>query len=472
MPNLVPITLVKGDKISDQTDYLDVLPENMFAVPKPVMGAAGFMLQHYGLTEYGTGVGPDRGGVWNERHQAHYRVSYSQFIIVAENGSNQRFGNIPEMTQVSMPYSFNTQAVIGGGSMYLYDPTNGFREVTDPNLKKPIDGTWVDGYYFLTDGEYLYHTQLNNEDQFDPLAYATAEFSPDATVGVGRTADNKVIVFGRYTTEFFTNVATPNFAFSRVPARALKIGLVATHAKCELKQSWYFVGSRKESDLGVHVLGAGASQQISTRAIDRILGQYTEAQLSDVSMEAIEVDGMSFVYIHLPNETLLFNETLAAKSGVDNAWSIVKRGTQGTGYRPWRGINGVFDPRLGKWVFGDKIDLRLGVLDPKSVDQYGEMCEWVLYTPFMYLEALTVDSLNIDIMPGHSPSDDGTLFVSQTYDGVTYGKETTAVYGRLGDYNQRYIVNRMGYVRNWVGFKLRGASRTKMAFGRGYLEVG
>lgn len=465
----IPITLIKGDKISAQTDYLDVLPENMFAVPKPVMGAAGFMMQHYGLTEYGTGSGPDRGGVWNERLQMHFRVSYTQFMIVEEDGQNQRFGTIPGMDQVSMPYSFNTQAVIGGGAFYLYDPVNGFRQVLDADVKTPIDGTWIDGYYFLTDGEFLYHTELNDESQVSPLAFATAEFAPDPTLGVGKTADDKVIVFNRYTTEFFANVASNNFAFSRIQARALKIGIVATHAKCELKQSWYFVGSRKESDLGVHVLGVGSSQQISTRAIDRILGQYTEPQLADMSMEAIEVDGMSFVYIHLPNETLLFNETVANASGVDNAWSILKRGT---GSLPWRGINGVFDPRLGQWVFGDKIDLRLGILDPISVDQYGEMAEWVLYTPFMYLEGLSVDSLNIDTMPGHSPSDDATLFVSLTYDGVTYGHEVTALYGRTGDYNQRYIVNRMGYVRNWVGFKLRGASRAKMAFGRGYLEVG
>lgn len=465
----IPITLVKGDKISSQTDYLDAIPENMYAVPKPMMGAAGFMLQHAGLTEYGTGSGPDRGGVWNERLQKHFRVSYTQFLVVNEDGSNERFGNIPGMEQVSMPYSFNTQAVIGGGAFWLYDPVNGFRQVLDPDIKTPIDGTWIDGYYFLTDGEYLYHTTIGNEDVFDPLAFATAEFSPDPTLGVGKTADDKVIVFNRYTTEFFSNVASTNFAFSRIPGRALKVGIVATHAKCELKQTWYFVGSSKESDLSVYALGVGSRQSISTRAIDRILGQYTEPQLVDMSMEAVEVDGMSFIYIHLPNETLLFNETVASTSGLENAWSILKRGT---GSLPWRGINGVFDPRLGKWVFGDKVDLRLGILDPESVDQYGEMGEWVLYTPFMYLEGLSIDSLSIETMPGHSPSDDATLFVSLTYDGVTYGHEVTALYGRPGDYNQRYIVNRLGYVRNWVGFKLRGASRAKMSFGRGVLDVG
>lgn len=465
----IPITLIKGDKISAQTDYLDALPENMYAVPKPVMGADGFMLQHSGLKEYGTGAGPDRGGVWNERLSSHFRVSYSQFLVVEADGSSQRFGNIPGTEQVSLPYSFNTQGIIGGGGFYLYDPTLGFRQVLDPSLKTPIDGVWIDGYYFLTDGQYLYHTLLNDESAFSPLAFATSEFSPDPTLGVGKTSDDKVIVFNRYTTEFFANVASQNFAFTRIQARAQKIGIVATHAKCELNQNWYFVGGRKESDLSIYVLGVGSAQQISTRAIDRILSKYSEPELADISVEGISVDSMSFVYAHLPGETLLFNETLATTSGLENAWSILKRGT---GSSPWRGINGVFDPRLGQWVFGDKIDLRLGILDPLSVDQYGEMGEWVLYTPFLYLEGMSIDSLNIETMPGHSPTDDATLFVSLTYDGVTYGHEVTARYGSPHEYNQRYIVNRLGYVRNWVGFKLRGASRAKMAFGRGYLEVG
>lgn len=469
MQQQIPIDLIKGDKISAQTDYLDALPENMYAVARPMFGAAGYMLQHPGLTEYGTGVGPDRGGVWNERLQNHFRVSYSQFIIVEANGSNQRFGNIPGMNQVSMPYSFNTQAVVGAGGFWLYDPVNGFRQIFDPDLKEPIDGCWIDGYYFLTDGEYLYHTTLADESLIDPLAFATAEMSPDPTLGVGKTADNKVIVFNRYTTEFFANVASSNFAFTRIQGRAINAGAVATHAKCSLNDNWYFVGGRKEAALGVHMVGVGTTRPISTRSVERILAKYTEPELADVSMEPRIQDGYSFFYIHLPQETLMFNETVAASSGIEHAWTVVKRGTEG---QPWRGINGVFDPRLGKWVYGDKADLRLGILDPMATTQYGEMAEWVLYTPFMYLEDFSIDSLKIETLPGHSASDDATVFISLTYDGMTYGKEWTRIYGVPGDYNTRYIVNRLGYVRNWVGFKLRGVSRDRMAFARGYLEIG
>lgn len=465
----VPINLIKGDKVSPDTDYLDALPENMYAIARPMFGAAGYMQQHPGLTEYGTGVGPDRGGVWNERQQQHFRVSYSQFIVVKEDGSNERYGNIPGMSQASMPYSFNTQAVITDGNFYLYDSVNGFRKVTDPDVKQPIDGTWIAGYYFLTDGEYLYHTELADEMAIAPLAFATSEFSPDPTLGVGKTSDNKAIVFNRYTTEYFANTGASNFAFSLLQGRSIKIGIVATHAKCELNQNWYICGGRKEGALGIHVLGIGSVQQISTRSIDKMLSKYTEKDLANMSMESRIQDGNSFVYVHLPDETLLFNETIAASAGLDNAWSVLNRGTGGD---PWRGINGVFEPRLGKWVYGDKIDLRIGILDDLVTTQYGQMCEWVLYTPFMYLEDVSIDSLNIETIPGESGSDDATMFVSLTYDGATYGHELTELYGTPGNRNKRYIVNRLGYVRNWVGFKLRGVSLARMAFGRGYIEVG
>lgn len=463
------INLIKGDKVSPETDYRDALPKNMYGVIRPMFGAAGYMIQHEGLREYGTGVGYDRGGVWNERLNNHFRVSAGQFLVVKEDGSNQRYGLIPNDEQVAMPYSFNTQAVIAGGNFYLFDFENGFRRVTDPDVGTPIDGTWVDGYYFLTDGEFLYHTDITDEESISPIKFATSEFSPDPTLGVGKTSDNKVIAFNRYTTEYFSNVATENFAFQRIQSRAVKIGTVATHAKCELNDKWYLLGGRKEGALGVHVLGVGSSKQVSSRSIDKLIGKYDEAELANVRMESRSQDGVSLVYIHLPNETLLFNETLASQAGVDQAWSIV---TGGDSIKPWRGINGLYEPRLGEWVYGDKEDLRIGVLDEKVVTQYGELAEWELYTPFMYLDKASIDQLEIETIPGFTAFNDATVFMSMTYDGVTYGKEWTLNYGAPYEYRTQFIIRRLGYIDNWVGIKLRGITKSRMAFSRGMIDYG
>jgi hypothetical protein len=55
------ITLIKGDKVASNTDYRDSLPVNMSAVIRPILGAAGYMIQESGLTQFGSAYGVDRG---------------------------------------------------------------------------------------------------------------------------------------------------------------------------------------------------------------------------------------------------------------------------------------------------------------------------------------------------------------------------------------------------------------------------
>lgn len=463
------ITLIKGDKVASNTDYRDSLPVNMSAVIRPILGAAGYMIQDPGLTQFGSAYGVDRGANWNERFEMHFRASGSNFVSISSAGVATVVGSIDGSSQTSLPYSFNTQGLISNGRFYLYSPTSGFIEVTDPDLGDPIDGVWVDGYYFLTDGEYLYHTDITDEFSIDPLKYATSEFSPDPTYGVGKTQDNKVIVFNRFTTEYFVNVAQDNFAFQRVATRAIKIGVVGTHCKTEVGDSWFIMGGRKEESISIHQLGVGSANKIATREIDKIIGHYTETQLRGTVLESYAEDGYDYLIVHLPDYVLKFNYTLAKSMGIEMAWSILSTGTVGL---PWRGKNGLFDPRIGSWIFGDKIDSRLGLLDSTVATQYGEIVEWVLFTPFIYLEDQSVDQLMIQTIPGFTSTNDATVFLSMTYNGLTYGNERTVNYGSQADYGQRFEVNRLGYIRDWFAFKLRGASRSRMAFATAVIDHG
>ena len=127
MPQL-PITLIKGDKHGEETDYRDNLPVNMYAVNRKIHQADGYMLNYAGLSSFGIGSGIDRGGIYNERQVNHYRVSGVRFISVTAGGVVVEIGNIPGSEQVSLPYSFNTQAVIADGKVWLYDVVNGFHK--------------------------------------------------------------------------------------------------------------------------------------------------------------------------------------------------------------------------------------------------------------------------------------------------------------------------------------------------------
>jgi len=462
--------LIKGDKVSENTDYRDALPVNMYAVKRDILGGNGYMLCYPGLSSFATGIGKDRGGVYNDRFEEQYRVSGTSLIRVNNDGTVTTLGTIPGTSQVTMLYSFNTQCVIADGKMFLYDSSVGFREVTDADLGSPIDGVWVDSYYFLTDGEYIYHTDITDESSINPLKFATAEFMPDPSLGVAKTQDNKVIVFGRYSLEYFVNVATANFAFQRVETRAQKIGIVATHAKCESGGSFYITGGRKEEGLGVFVVGIGSSQRVSTREVEKILNTYAEPALSDMRMESVSDDSGSFVIVHLPNETLLFNVTIAKSLGVEYAWTILKTDTYGD--LPYRAINGVFDANLGFWIYGDKRDSTIGKRDATVFAHYGENIEWLLYSPLLPIEGLSINEIELDTIPGHNIVNDATVAISLTHDGYTYSSEWFKLYGTISDYNNRFIIRRLGYVSDMVGFKFRGVTSSRMSFANFRVEHG
>ena len=481
MPGPIPLNFIKGDKIGPETDYRDFLPENMIGIYRPMFGAAGYMVQRAGLRSFGSAQSADRGAVWNTRQLTHFRLSGAQLVTVDENGKAQARGQIDGLEQGAMPFSFNTQAVIANGEFHLFDPVNGFRKVTDPDVGIPIDGVWLQNLYVLTDGDRIYHTELNDEESISAVDFATAEILPDPAKGLGVMQDDKLMVFGRQSIEFFVFQSTTTFLFQRIASRTLRIGLVATHGKVELDQIWYFIGGRKEGSIGIHAIGIGTTTQVSTREIDKLIAKDNEAGLADVRLEARRQDGYAYLIVHLPDDTVMLNVTLAEKLGsVEQAWTRLRTGIDSQPTitlnepRPnfWRGINGIYEPRVGEWIYGDREKEMLGLYDDTMTSDFESPSEWALRTPFIYLDSTSINHFELEILPGHTLIDDAQARLSLTYDGVTETRETTLTYGRPGKFSQRLISRRLGYIRNWVAFNLRGSSQSPAAFGRGFVLYG
>lgn len=450
----IPIPIINGDKTRSDVDYFDAMPVNMIAVQRDVLGSAGFLYSHDGVDLLTTGQGIDRGALYNERMGKHLRVSGQKLVDIVGSSANV-LGDIPGADLVSMDYSFNTTGIVASGRMFLYSGT-ALTEVTDPDLGAPISMCWIDGYYLLTDGEYLYHTDITNEASIDPLKFATSEISPDPTKAVGRTQDDLVVVFNRYSTEYFINEANEQFAFSRLNQKAVSVGIVGTHCWCEMGGEVYILGGSKNTQVSLMVLGAGQAVSVSTRSVDKIIAAYTEAQLSLCKIEARIERGDELVYVHLTNETLCFNSAIAKKFGLNSAWSYLK-----TGQNEWRCINGVRDPLQNKWVYGDKIDGRIGTLNESSAAQYDEPVHSEFYTPLVPMESMSVDSVELNTIPGF-PATTESLFVSTTRNGNSYSQEWSKEVTVNANYNDRYIVRRLGYVRKNIGFKFRSLNKGKL----------
>ncbi|MBL4613246.1 MAG: hypothetical protein JKY91_05825, partial [Emcibacter sp.] len=172
------VSLIKGEHVDSNTDYRDSLPVNMYAIPREILGAKGYMINFYGLKDFAVGKGIDRGGLWVSRDgfQNHYRVSGTDFISVSATGEITVLGTIPGTKQVSITYSFNNVAIVGDGKLYYYNPTDGFRQLTDPDIGSPIDIVWVDGFFFLTDGQKIYHSDSIDEESYLNVAQGDPQF--------------------------------------------------------------------------------------------------------------------------------------------------------------------------------------------------------------------------------------------------------------------------------------------------------
>lgn len=462
MPELI-MNFLTGDTVSSSTDYRDALPVNMTAIQREIFGIQGYMQQEPGLTLHATGSGIDRGGIWNSRFNRHYRVSGERLIEVLADGTVNELGTIKGSGNVRMAYSFNNLAIVADKRLYFYNPTDGLRESGDPDTGDPIDVCWVDNYFFYTDGENLYHSRIQDETTIDPLDFATSEFSPDPTYAVRKTVDNRVAVFNRYTTEFFQNNASDNFSFIRIAGLALEVGVIGTHAIAQYQDNFAILGNRKEEQPSFYVVSAGGAKKVATKEIEQIIGEYSETELRGAVLESREEDGYQHVIAHLPRHTLKLNANLGN-------WSILKSDVAGDDV--WRAIHGVFDNGLGKWVYGDKINSNIGILDETSATHYGNLTEWLLFTPFYYLDKASVDQIEIETIPGFTSVNDSTVFCSFVYNGFQTSREVLMDYGGPAEFENRFYKRRMGYVRNYFSVKLRGAARSRVAFSRGVINYG
>ena len=454
------IPLIKGQRKS-KYDYRDNLPVNMTAVASQVEGDTGYLLAHDGLAEFAQTSGVARGGYFNERLNRHFRVSGNNLESVATDGVIENIGAIAGQGTVSFAESFNSLAIVAGGRFYLYDEA-GLQEVVSDNLGVPIDITWFSGIYVMTDGEFIYNTSLSDETEIRVLDYVSSEFASDPIKGLLRTDSNQIVAFNRYSTEYFYFNANSDVNASPlqvISGKSNRIGIIGTHCKCFLDGAIFILGGRKDESPSIHILNGANEATIATREIDKILGEYTESELSGAVLEDRTVDRDKFLIVHLPRHTLLYNHTIGQQQGIVAAWTFLKTSDNDT----WRGIYGVFDPRISKWVYGDRLENKLGYLDQQSFAQYDEAQEALIYTPIIPAKRVSINQVELDTIAGYS-NQSVSVAMSLSYDAVIWGEEHWSVVSKPDNYNTNYIVRRLGYVSQSFSLRFRFISKDKMAF--------
>jgi len=402
------IPILQGIYTDTAPDIRTSYPKNLIAIPKQSGISAGYLRPHDGLVEFVATNDIDRGGInWNGTL---YRVIGSKLVKVASNGIITIIGNVGnDNINVAFTYSFDRLSVASNNNLFYYDGS-ALTQVTDTDLGNVLDVVWVDGYFMTTDGEYLVVTELSDPTSVNPLKYGSSEANPDPIVAL-KKIQNEIYAINRHTIEVFDNVGGTTFPFARVESAQIDRGCVGTKACCEYLNVIAFIGSRLNESVGVWLGINSSSTKISTKEIDRLLLEYSEEVLAEVLVESRVDKSHQFLYIHLPDKTLVYDGAASQALGA-SVWSILDSNGE------YRANN--FTWCYDKWIFGDPTSNKLGYLDDSLSTHFGDVIEWEFNTGIFYNESRGAILHQVELVGFNGNSTEGNISTNYSLDGVNY----------------------------------------------------
>lgn len=456
------IPILSGVYTDTHSNYRAAYPVNMIPTHMEQGLSAGYLRPAEGIVEFGTAPGIDRGGInWNG---ACYRVMGKYLIRIDSDGTYATIGDVGASTKnVTFTYSFDRLAITSNERLYYYDTTSGLYQVTDPDLGVVLDVVWVDGYFMTTDGEFLVVTDLTDPTQVNPTKYGSSEAAPDPIVALKKLR-NEVYALNRYTIEVFDNVGTSGFPFQRIESAQVERGAVGTKACCVFMESIVFMGSGDNESISIWIAGNGSSSKLASKEIDCMLAEYTEAQLSTVIMESRVDRNHEFLYIHLPDKTIVFDGTSTQQFG-QPVWFTLKSSLSGDGVYNARNFVYCYD----KWICGNPSDKNYGYLTCDVMTHYGQAIEWEFSTSILYNESrgAIIHQLELIGLTGNvALGDNPTIWTTYSLDGKNWSTEKPILAGKQGDYTKRLVWFQQGYMENMRIQKFRGNSDAIISFSR------
>lgn len=454
------IGVMNGIYTDTASDFRTSYPRNLIPVPKEQGISKGYLRPADGIVQFGEGPGIDRGAInWND---ACYRVMGTKLVRIDSGGSATVLGDVGGSTQVSLDYSFDRLAIASGGKLF-YLQAGTLTQVTDPDLGVVVDMLWVDGYFMLTDGTNLIVTELNDPSSINPLKYGSSEVDPDPIKALIKLR-NEVYACNRYTIEVFQNVGGEFFPFQRIEGAYMMRGVMGTHCVAMFMEQLAFLGGGRNEAPAVWMGSNGSTNKISTREIDQLLLDYTETQLSAVVMEVRITEGHQLLYLHLPDQTLVFDGAATQAAG-QPVWFILTSSIVDKGL--YRARNFVWC--YGKWLCGDPTTAKHGYLVNDISSHYGEVNGWDFGTMILYNESrgaifheLELVALTGRVEFGAEP----TVWTSYTLDGLTWSQEKPRTAGNFGQTMKRLTWMQQGFMRNWRCQRFRGTSETHISIAR------
>jgi hypothetical protein len=265
--------------------------------------------------------------------------------------------------------------------------------------------------------------------------------------------------------EVYDNLGTAvPFPFGTISGAQVQKGCVGVQACCVYLDQIAFLGSGRNEAPGIYTAAAATTQKISTQEIDNILLDFTEAQLSLIKIEARNDKNHEHLYVHLPDQTLVYDAT-ASQALQTPVWFILVSTLSGIAQYRARNMVWAYD----KWLVGDPQSSSIGYLVQDTGHHWGQQVYWEFGTIIAYNEGngaifnrLELVSLTGSVALGKNPQ----ISTSYSIDGLVWSQDKSIAVGTTGNTAKRLAWFQQGHMRNWRIQRFRGDSDAHISFVR------
>jgi len=403
------------------------------------------ILKTPGIDAFATGISTCRASI--DFQDEHYQVSGTNLIKISETGATTTIGTIDGTADCVMSKSFIALIIIvKGGNGYVFEPSSGLSQITDPDFKPSIDVASINQRFVFVpeDGGTLFFTDVNSPSDIPALNFFDAEFLPDKNTGIVNLR-NDLYVGGVNSFEVFRDTGPTDNPFIRVDGAAIETGYVA--ARAIYRDTFVFLGKDRDGSYAFHAMSAGDAPKISIPFIDEVLNnEYTKAELEACTSLRFTWKGVDMVAFRLARDTFLFYGA---------GWSYLQTGIDGLNvHQTWDVKFLTFS--YGKYITGSATSSAIGKLSI-SITEFGAKIERVIET-FVKADSDTyfpIDNIFLKCITGTTATE-GTISLQVSKDSQTYGPQVPRSLGKQGKTQQQMAwYGGVGVFESYCGVRLR-----------------
>lgn len=300
-------------------------------------------------------------------HGLLYAVSGGGFYSITSAGTATLRGAVGSNTEIDMDSNETAVVIVSPPNAYHYTPgTTTFAAISDADFtaRGAGDVEFCDNFMLFREPDTgrFFGADSGSVSAFDALNFATAEGSPDTTVGL-KVDQRQVLQFGERSLELWMNTGISGFPFERLEPGFVERGCANGKTVAKLDQSVVWMAD----DYTIRRLDGLTPVRISTHAVEQFL---RDATLASIRGWAYSREGHLFYVLTAPEGCFAYDATT-------NEWH--ERSTYGD-EPAWNWGNPV--SVFGRILVGSTTSNVIAELDPEVYADLGDTqrMEWT-YTP-------------------------------------------------------------------------------------------